>query len=55
MTNETPTLRGYGWYAVEITARANDHSGPTLTLDELTPSQLAEQLHEMADMLTEEG
>ena len=52
---QTHTLRGYGWYAVEITVRATEHIDDPLTLEEVDHAMLAEQLHEMADILTEEG
>lgn len=46
------TFDAMGWYAVEITARHSPDADP-LALDELDRALLAEQLHEMADMLTE--
>lgn len=52
---QTPhTMRTYGWYALEITARARDHTDPPLTLEDIDRHQLAEQLRETADMLIEE-
>ncbi|UQN31824.1 hypothetical protein [Brachybacterium kimchii] len=52
--NPSPTLRAYGWYAVEVTAHTEDFTDPALPLEEIDRHELAEQLHEMADMLTQE-
>lgn len=46
------TFDAMGWYAVAVTARHSPEADP-LALDELDRALLAEQLHEMADMLTE--
>lgn len=46
------TFNALGWYAVDITVRHTPDADP-LELAELNRSSLAEQLHEMADMLTE--
>lgn len=55
MTPQQHSIRAYGWYAVEITARPNEHTDEPLSLNELDRAMLAEQLHEMADSLTEKG
>lgn len=46
------TFNALGWYAVDITVRHALDADP-LELDDLDRNALAEQLHEMADMLTE--
>lgn len=46
------TFDALGWYAVDITVRHSPDADP-LELDDLDRGLLAEQLHEMADMLTE--
>lgn len=53
MTNQPPTMRTYGWYAIELTARPNEHTDAPLSLEEVDHAMLAEQLREMADILTE--
>ena len=46
------TFNALGWYAVHITVRPALDADP-LELDDLDRNALAEQLREMADMLTE--
>lgn len=46
------TFNALGWYAVDITVRPALDADP-LELDDLDRNALAEQLREMADMLTE--
>lgn len=46
------TFNALGWYAVDITVRHSPDADP-LELGDLDRGLLAEQLHEMADMLTE--